>query len=71
VTSISLAETDVFKIMTASVVVARVPNYRSGGPAFDSPCYQIFCVAVGLERDPFSLVKITEELLEGKVAAPV
>jgi hypothetical protein len=28
-------------------------------------------VAVGLERDPLSLVKINEELLERKVAAPV
>jgi hypothetical protein len=26
---------------------------------------------VGLERGPFSLVRITEELLERKVAAPV
>jgi hypothetical protein len=36
---------------------------RSG---FDSLHYQIFWKAVGLERDPFSLVITTEELLERK-----
>jgi hypothetical protein len=39
------------------------------GPAFDSRRYQIFCVAVGLERGP--LMRINEELLESKVAAPI
>jgi hypothetical protein len=28
-------------------------------------------IAVGLERDPLSLVRINEELLEREVAAPV
>jgi hypothetical protein len=41
------------------------------GPVFDSQRYQIFCVAVGLERGPLSLVRINEELLERKVEAPV
>jgi hypothetical protein len=36
------------------------------GPGFVSRHYQIFRVAVGLERDPPSLVTITEELLERK-----
>jgi hypothetical protein len=31
----------------------------------------IFLEAAGLERGPLSLVRTTEELLEGKVAAPV
>jgi hypothetical protein len=31
----------------------------------------IFFVALGLERGPLSLVRINEELLERKVAAPV
>jgi hypothetical protein len=34
---------------------------------FDSRRYQIFCVAVGLEWGPISLVRINEELLERKV----
>jgi hypothetical protein len=33
--------------------------------------YQIFCVALGLERGQLSLVRINEELLQRKVAAPV
>jgi hypothetical protein len=33
--------------------------------------YQIFCVAIGLEGCPLSLMSINEELLERKVAAPV
>jgi hypothetical protein len=33
--------------------------------------YQIFCIAVGLERGPLSFVGINEELLERKVAALV
>jgi hypothetical protein len=33
--------------------------------------YKVFCVAVGLERGLLSLVRINEELLERKVAAPV
>jgi hypothetical protein len=47
------------------------PGYKSRGPGFDSRRYQILCVAVGLERGPLSLVRINEELLEKKVAAPV
>jgi hypothetical protein len=31
----------------------------------------MFCVAEGLERGALSLVRINEELLERKVAAPV
>jgi hypothetical protein len=52
-------------------LVVRVPGCRHRGPGFDSRGYQIFCVTVGLERGPLSLVRINEELLERKVAAPV
>jgi hypothetical protein len=38
-------------------------------PGFDSRHYQK--KVVGLERGPLSLVSITEELLDRKVAAPV
>jgi hypothetical protein len=51
-------------------LVIRVPGYRSRGPGFDSWRYQIFWEVVGLERGPHSLVRIIEELLEWKVAAP-
>jgi hypothetical protein len=51
-------------------LVVRVPGYKAKGPGFDSRHYQIFCVALGLERGP-ALVRINEELLERKVAAPV
>jgi hypothetical protein len=52
-------------------LVARVPYYRSRGPGFDSRCYHISWEVVGLERGPLSLVRLIEELLERKVAAPV
>jgi hypothetical protein len=41
-------------------------GYRSRGPGFDSRPYQIFCVAVGLERGPLSLGRLIEKLLERK-----
>jgi hypothetical protein len=40
-------------------------------PGFDFRRYKIFCEVVGPERGPLSLVRIIEELLERKVAAPV
>jgi hypothetical protein len=46
--------------------VIIVPGYRYRGPGFDSRHHQMFCVAVGLERVPLSLVRIIEELLERK-----
>jgi hypothetical protein len=52
-------------------LVIRVSGYRSRGPGFYSRRFQIFWEAAGLERGPLSLVRTTEELLEGKVAAPV
>jgi hypothetical protein len=46
-------------------------GYWSRGPGFDSRPYQIFWQVAGLERGPLSLVRIIEELLERKIAAPV
>ena len=45
-------------------LVVRVYGYRYRGLGFDSRRYQIFCVVVGLERVPLSLVKSIEYLLE-------
>jgi len=45
-------------------LVVRVSGYRYRGPGFDPRRYQIFCVVVGLERGPISLVWSIEELLE-------
>jgi hypothetical protein len=47
-------------------LMVRVPGCRPRGPGLDSRRYQIFFVAVSLERGPFSLVRINEELLERK-----
>jgi hypothetical protein len=47
-------------------LVVTVPGCRPRGSGFDSLRYQIFCVAVGLEQGPLSLVSINEELLETK-----
>jgi hypothetical protein len=47
-------------------LVIRVPGYGSRGPGFDFQRYQIFWEVVGLQRGPLSLVRIIEELLEGK-----
>jgi hypothetical protein len=44
-------------------LVARVPDYISRGPEFDSRGYQIFWEVVGLERGALSLVSTIEELL--------
>jgi hypothetical protein len=60
-------------------VILRPPLYFSGQSSqqqtrslgFDSQCHYILCVAVGLDRDPLSLVNISEELLERIVAALV
>jgi hypothetical protein len=48
------------------VAIVRVYGYIPLGPGFDSQRYLIFGVAVGLEWGPFSLVRITKELLERK-----
>jgi hypothetical protein len=52
-------------------LVVRLPGCRPRSPGFGSRHYQIFCVAVGLEWSPLGLVRINEELLQRKVAAPV
>ena len=58
-----------FNVLCAKIerlcgVVVRVSGYRYRGLGFDSRRYQIFCVVVGLERGPLSLVRSIEELLE-------
>jgi hypothetical protein len=50
-------------------LVVRVLGYRSGGPGSIPGTTRKN--VMGLERDPLSLVSTTEELLDGKVAAPV
>jgi hypothetical protein len=50
--------------------VVSIPVCIPRGTGIDFRRYKIFCVAVGLEWDPLSLVRI-DELLERKVAAPV
>jgi hypothetical protein len=50
--------------------VVRVPGYRSRGTGFDSQRYKIFSVVLSLERGLLSLMRINEELLDRKVAAP-
>jgi hypothetical protein len=52
-------------------LVIGVSGYRSRGPRFDSRRFHIFWEAAGLERSTLSLVRTTEELLEGKVAAAI
>jgi hypothetical protein len=52
-------------------LVVRVLSCSPRGPGFDSRPYQIYCASVGLERGPLSLVRINQELLGRKVAAPV
>jgi hypothetical protein len=54
-------------------LVVRVPGYRFRGPGFDSLWYQFFFFfrIVGLECGPLSHLRIIEEVLESKVAAPV
>jgi hypothetical protein len=52
-------------------LVVAVPGYRSRGLGFDYRRYQRCCEVLGLERGPFTLVRIIEELLERNVAPPV
>jgi hypothetical protein len=52
-----------------TTTVARAPDYRYRVPGFDSRRYQIFLEVMGLEQGPLSLMRITVELLEWKVAA--
>jgi hypothetical protein len=52
-------------------LVVKVPGYKSRGPGLESRRYKIFWEVVGLKQGPLSLVRIIEELLERKVAAPV
>jgi hypothetical protein len=59
----SLNKSDEYRRDRLCGLVVRVSGYRSRGPGFDSP-YQIFREVMGLERDPLSLVRTIEELLE-------
>jgi hypothetical protein len=57
-------------------LVVRVLGHRSGGPGSIPgttrfPEKKKGKQVVGLERGPLSFVSTTEELLDGKVAAPV
>jgi hypothetical protein len=52
-------------------LMVTVLGSKLRGPRFDSWRCKIFCVAVGLERSPLSLVSINEQLLERDVAALV
>jgi hypothetical protein len=54
-----------------TVSVVWWTEFLATDPEVDSRRYQIFWLAVGVERGPLSLVRKTEELFEGKVAAPV
>jgi hypothetical protein len=51
-------------------LVVRVLGYRSGGPG-SIPDTTRKNKLLGLERGPLSLVSITEEVFDRKVAAPV
>jgi hypothetical protein len=48
------------------MVLVRVLGCDSSGPWLDFRRYQIFRIAVALERVPLSLVRINEELLDIK-----
>jgi hypothetical protein len=52
-------------------LVVWIPGYRSRGRGLDSRRYWILWGIAGLEWDPLSLRRITEELLEWKVAAQI
>jgi hypothetical protein len=47
-------------------LVVRVSGCRHTGHEFYSQGYQILSVAVDLERDPLSVVRINEEIFERK-----
>jgi hypothetical protein len=47
-------------------LVVRVPGCKPRGRGFHSRRYRIFCIAIGLERGPLSLVR---KKVERKVAA--
>jgi hypothetical protein len=50
-------------------LMIRVHGCRPRGPGFVSRRYQIYCVALSMERGPHNLVMVNEEVLERKVAA--
>jgi hypothetical protein len=67
--SVALLLSLLFNLNRRCGLVVRVLGYRSGGP--DSIPGTTRKKIVGLERSPLSLVSITEELLDRKVAASV
>jgi hypothetical protein len=52
-------------------LVVRVPDYRPRDTGLDSRRHQSFGEGAGLERDPLSLVGISEELLAWKISGSV
>jgi hypothetical protein len=51
--------------------VVRIPVCKPRGLGFDSQRYQIFFIAMDLKWGPLSLVRLNDELLRRKTAAPV
>jgi hypothetical protein len=48
-------------------LVVRIPDYRSRGSGYDSGCYQIVRVAVGLKMGPLRIVRTTEDIVKASV----
>jgi hypothetical protein len=56
--------------MSICDLAVGLPSYRSRGPGLDFRRYQTFWEVVGLERGPFSLMRIMNGYLNEKIVAP-